>query len=95
LVRHRRIWSGWLIGHLAHALGIENVGFNLGFGALGRDLLAIPQKADASGVADSGNDLAAGADGGVRRRDESFLADRLAIGGDGDPGSLGRADHEL
>jgi hypothetical protein len=97
---HRRghelvVLGGGLAGDFTHALGIEDVGFYLGFGALGGNLLAIPQKADARGVADARNDLAAGANGGVRGGNQSFLTDRLTIGGDGNPGSLSRADHQL
>ncbi len=78
----------------AHAVGIEDEGFYFGFGAVGGDFLAIPEESDSGGVADAGDDFTAGADGGMGGGDEGFLADGLAVGLDGDPGSFLGADHE-
>ena len=81
-------------GNDVHAVGIEDKGLYFGFGAVGGNFLAIPQESDSGGVADLGDDFAGGADGSVRRGDEGFLADVLAVGEDRDPGSFSGADHQ-
>jgi len=86
--------SGLSCGENAHAVGIEDEGFDFGFGAVNGDFAAVPQEGDSGGVADFGDDFAVGVDGGVGRGDESFLADGLAVGLDGDPGRFLGADHE-
>ncbi len=65
-----------------HALCIEGEGFNLGFGALHGDVLAVPGERNARGIADPRDDFMAGMNGSVGRSDESFLRDELAIRGD-------------
>ena len=78
----------------AHARGIEDEGFDLRFGAVSGDFLAVKQESDSGGVADSSDDFAGGADGGVGGSDQGFLVDILAVGKDGDPGSFRGADDQ-
>ena len=80
------VWSGSLSGgNDSHAGGIEDEGFYFGFGAVGGDFLAVPEEGDSGGVADAGDDFSEGVDGGVSGGDESFLADELSVGEDGNP----------
>lgn len=58
------------------------------------NFLAVEEEGDAGGVADSDGDLARGMDGRVRRRNERFLGNQLAVGKDGDPGILRGADDQ-
>jgi hypothetical protein len=81
-------------GEDAHAVGIEDEGFDFGFGAVAGDFAAVPKEGDSGGIANFGDDFAVGADGGVGGGDESFLADLLAVGLDGNPGCFLGADHE-
>ncbi len=80
---------GWSAG--AHALGVEDESFRFGFCSLRLDLFAIPEEADAGGVADPDYQLARGVEGRCGGRDQSFLGDQLSVGGDGDPGVFGGA----
>lgn len=82
-------------GGSAHALLIEDEGFRFGLGALGQDLVTIPEEADTGGVADPDDQLARGVEGSRGGSDQSFLGDELAVGGDGDPGVLSGADDEF
>lgn len=75
--------------------GIEDESLGFAFGAVGGDLLAVPEETDSGSVADSDDDLAASADGSVGGGDESFAGHGLPVGGDGDPRAFGSADHEL
>ena len=86
---------GWIVGDDAHAGGVEEEGFDFGFGASSRDFLSVKEEGDAGGVADAGDDLAIGFDGSVGGSDEGFLAGDLTVGGDGDPGSFSGADDEF
>src|SRR5579863_9492130 len=83
-----------LAGEDAHAFVIEDKGFDLGFGALGRDLGAVPEEADGGGVADAHRNLMIGAHRGVRWSDQVFLSDGLSIGGDRDEAVFRSPDHE-
>jgi hypothetical protein len=82
-------------GNGSHAGGVEDEGFYFGFGAVGGNFMAVPEKGDSGGVADSGDDFAVGVDGGVSGGDESFLADELSVGQYGNPGGFLCADDEL
>src|SRR6202158_4985842 len=86
---------GLSCGDDAHAVAIEDESFYFGLGAVGGDLLTIPEESDSSGVADLGDDFMVGADRGMGRGDEGFATDGLAIGDERDPGSFVGADHEL
>ena len=77
----------------AHALGVEDKSFRFGLCSLRLDLFAIPEEADAGGVADPDDQLARGMEGRCGGSDESFLGDQLSVGGDGDPGVFGGADN--
>ncbi len=90
----RLILGGWGGGGDSHAGGVEGEGFDFGFGAIGGDFLAVEEERDAGGIADFGDDFAAGSDRGVGGGDQGFVADGLSVGGDGDPGSFGGADKE-
>ena len=74
--------------------GIEDVGFYFSFVALSGDFFAVEQEADARGVSGFHDDLAAGADGGVRGRDQGFVGHGFAVGQDRDPGGLPGTDQE-
>ena len=78
----------------SHPLRVEDEGFGFGFGALGWELFAIPEKTNAGGVADSDDEFTRGVEGSGGGRDQSFLAHELTVGLDGDPGSLGGADYQ-
>ena len=67
---------------------VEDEGFGFGFGALGWELFAVPEETYAGGVADSDDEFTSGVERSGGGGDESFLADELAIGLDGDPGSF-------
>ena len=77
-----------------HAVGIEDEILDLGFGTLHGDLPAIQDKGDPGGVADAHRDFPRGADGCVRRSDESFLGYELAIGENGHPGVFSGANDQ-
>ncbi len=68
-----------------HASGVKDEGLDFGFGSVGGDFLAVPEERDSGSVANLGDDFMIGADRGVGGGDESFLADGLAVGEDGDP----------
>lgn len=74
--------------------GIEDVGFDFAFVTAGRNFFIVHNKADACGVTDSYDDFARGADGGVRGRDQSFVGDGLAVGGNGDPAGFLGSDQD-
>ena len=78
----------------SHPLRVEDEGFGFGFGALGWELFAVPEKTNAGGVADSDDEFTRGVEGSGGGRDESFLAHQLAVGLDGDPGGFGGADNQ-
>jgi hypothetical protein len=86
---------GLSCGDNAHAVAIEDESFYFGLGAVGGDLLTIPEESDSGGIADLGDDFMVGADGGMGRGDEGFAADGLAVCDERDPGSFVGADHEL
>jgi len=77
-----------------HAGGVKDESHDLSLGALGRDVVAVPEEIDSGGVADSDDDLARGAERSVGRGDEGFLTYGLTVGDDRDPGSLRGTDHE-
>jgi len=82
-------------GDDAHAVSIEDEGFHFRLGAVGGNFLAIPQEGDSSGIADPGYDFPVSVDRGMRRGNESFLADGLAVGLNGYPRCLMCPDHEF
>jgi len=84
---------GWSAS--AHALGVEDESFRFGFCSLRLDLFAIPEEADASGVADPDDQLARGMEGRCSGGDQSFLGDQLSVGGDRDPGVFGGAHDQF
>src|ERR1700683_2322296 len=74
--------------HWATSGGVENVGFDLASVSLSRDFFAVQQEAEAGGVSRFYDDLVAGADGGMRGRDEGFTGDGFAVRHERDPGGL-------
>ena len=53
------------LGNDAHAGSVEEKGFDFSFGSLSRKLLTIPEECHSRGVANPGDDLPRGANGGV------------------------------
>jgi hypothetical protein len=78
LRRRHRVTSG----------GVENVGFDPVSVSLSWDFFAVQQEAEAGGVSCFYDDLVAGADGGMRGRDEGFKGDGFAVCHERDPGGL-------
>jgi len=64
-----------------HAAGIESVVPHFGFGALGGNLLAVEDERNSGGIAHANADFTRRANGGMGRRNESFLGYELAISG--------------
>lgn len=84
--------GGWGGREDAKAGGIEDVGFNFAFVALGGNFLAVQLEADAGGVSCLDYDLSGGANRGVRGRDQGFMGYGFAVGCDGDPAGFVGAD---
>jgi len=78
----------------AEAGGVEDVGPDFAFVALGGDFCAVELEADAGGVSRFDYDFAGGSHGGVRGCDQGFLGYGFAIGGDRDPGIFFGADQQ-
>lgn len=74
--------------------GIEDIGFDFAFVALGWDIFAIELEADASGVSRLDYDFAGGSNGGVGRRDQGFLGYGFAVEGNRDPTCFLGADEQ-
>jgi len=86
-------WGLGLRGYV-NSGGVEDVGLYFSFFALSGGFFAVQHEADAGGVSRSHYDLAAGADGGLRGRDEGFVGDGFAVRYESDPGSFLGADQQ-
>lgn len=80
-------------GHF-YAGAIEGESSDLTLEALSGNVTVAHAETDSGGVAGANDDLIAGADGSGCGRDERFLRDEVAVGGDGNPGSLFGANYE-
>lgn len=69
----------------SHPSRVEDEGFSFGFGALGWELFAIPEEADAGGVTYADDEFAIGVERSDGGGNESFLRDELAVGLNRDP----------
>jgi len=78
----------------AEAGGVEDVGPDFAFVALGGDFCAVELEADAGGVSRFDYDFAGCSHGGVRGCDQGFLSYGFAIGGDRDPSIFFGADQQ-
>lgn len=78
----------------SHSMSVEDEGFGFGFRALGWELFAVPEEADAGGIAHTDYELATGVVGRSGGGDKGFLRDQLTIGLDRDPRRFTGADYQ-
>ena len=71
---------------------IEDESLGFGFSSMRCDLFAVPEEADARGVADSDDKFTRGVEGSRSGCDQGFLREELSVRGDGDPGVFAGAD---